>query len=195
MANAYDVALLSTDQLKLYSEIEQNVEDNVLTPNIIRAQEIEIQQILGTPLYQDILTKVSGSTLNAVETTLVRDYIFPCLVEYSVYYSMPSIWSKLENSSVVNKQPENNNVVDLAGLKYRRQDVKNSAEFLATRIVNFLCDQSNSFPLYTTSSNDLYPAHKIYDSGIVFDDYFERIPNAEIDFGKFYDRWWYNRYY
>lgn len=195
MVTAYDVALLSTDQLKLYSEIEQNVEDNVLTPNIIRAQQTEIQQILGTPLYQDILLKVSGGTMNAIETTLVRDYIFPCLVEYSVYYAMPSIWAQLNNASVLNKTPENTAVVDLKGLQYRRNDIKNSAEFLATRIVNFLCDQSNSFPLYTANSNDLYAAHKIYDSGIVFNDYYTRIPNADIDFGRFYDRWWYNRYY
>ena len=189
--NAYDVALLSVDQLKLYSEIEQNVEDNALTPNIIRAQEIEVQQILGTPLYKDILTKVSGGTLNAVETTLVRDYIFPCLVEYSVYYSMPSIWAKLENSSVVNKTPENTNTVDLKGLQYRRDDVKNSAEFLATRIINFLCDQSNSFPLYTASSNDLYPAKVMYDSGIVFDDVTAIPSGIPVDYGN---RWWYSRY-
>jgi len=191
MANAYDVALLSTDQLKLYSEIEQNVEDNTLTPNIIRAQEMEIQQILGTPLYKDILIKFSGGTLNSIETTLIRDYIFPCLVEYSVYYAMPSIWAKLENSSVVNKTPENNQVVDLKGLKYRRDDVKNSAEFLATRIINFLCDQSNSFPLYTASSNDLYPSRVAYDSGIVFNDTTSVPSGIPVDYGN---RWWYSRY-
>jgi hypothetical protein len=192
MATAYDVSLLSVDQLKLYSEIEHNVEDNVLTPNITRAQEIEIQQILGTPLYQDILNKVSGDTLNPIETTLVRDYIFPCLIEYSVFYAMPSIWAKLENSSVINKTPENSITLDLPGLKYRREDIKNSAEFLATRIINFLCDQSNSFPLYTSNSNDLYPAKNIYDSGIVFND-ITIIPNyIPVDFGN---RWWYSRYY
>jgi len=196
MPNAYDVALLSVDQLKLYTEIEQNVEDYILTPNIYRAQQMEIQQILGTPLYEDILTKVSGDTLNAVELTLVRDYIFPCLVEYALYYSLPSIWSKLENSSVINRNPENAQSVDLKSLQYRRNDIKNSAEFLATRIVNFLCDQSNSFPLYTSNSNDLYPAHRIYDSGIVFDDNLIYQPyNVDIDFGKYQDRWWYSRYY
>lgn len=191
MANAYDVALLSVEQLKLYSEIEKNVEDNVLTPNIIRAQEIEIQQILGTPLYQDILLKVSGSTLSSVETILVRDYIFPCLVEYSVFYAMPSIWAKLENSSVINKTPENTVTVDLKSLEYRRMDVKNSAQFLATRIINFLCDQSNSFPLYTADSNDLYPVRVMYESGIVFDDVTIFPSDISIDFG---DRWWYSRY-
>ena len=192
MATAYDVSLLSVDQLKLYSEIEHNVEDNVLTPNITRAQEIEIQQILGTPLYQDILNKVSGDTLNPIETTLVRDYIFPCLIEYSVFYAMPSIWAKLENSSVINKTPENSITLDLPGLKYRREDIKNSAEFLATRIINFLCDQSNSFPLYTADSNDLYPSRSSYDSGIVFND-ITIIPNyIPVDFGN---RWWYSRYY
>jgi len=131
--------------------------------------------------------------MNSVETILVRDYIFPCLVEYSVFYAMPSIWAKLENSSVVNKQPENNNVVDLKGLQYRRDDVKNSAEFLGTRIIRFLCDQSSkSFPLYTASSNDLYPARSIYDSGLVFSDN-SIIPNGiPVDYGS---RWWYNRYY
>ena len=192
MATAYDVSLLSVDQLKFYSEIEQNVEDNVLTPNIVRAQEIEIQQILGTPLYQDILTKVSGDTLNGPETILVRDYIFPCLIEYSVFYAMPSIWAKLENSSVINKTPENSITVDLPSLKYRREDIKNSAEFLATRIINFLCDQSNSFPLYTADSNDLYPSRMAYDSGIVFND-ITIIPNGiPLDFGN---RWWVSRYY
>jgi hypothetical protein len=169
---------------------------NVLTPNIIRAQEIEIQQILGTPLYQDILLKVSGNTLNSVETTLVRDYIFPCLVEYSVYYAMPSIWAKLENSSVINRNPENALSVDLPALKYRRGDIKNSAEFLGTRIVNFLCDQSNSFPLYTSNSNDLYATHRIYDSGLVFDDRYTLLPNGiDIDYGRLRDRWWFKRYY
>ncbi len=196
MPNAYDVTLLSVTQLKLYTEIEQNVEDYILMPNIMRAQQMEIQQILGTPLYEDILNKVSGDTLNPVETTLVRDYIFPCLVEYSLYYSLPSIWVKLENSSAINRNPENAQSVDLKSIQYRRNDIKNSAEFLATRIVNFLCDQSNSFPLYKSNSNDLYPAHNIYDTGIVFNDNYNSLPsNIDIDFGRLRDRWWYTRYY
>ena len=56
--------------------------------------------------------------------------------------------------------------------KYMREIVKNTAEYYATRLVDYLCNNNDLFPEYNTNSNgDLAPTKDTYFSGIVLDRY------------------------
>ncbi|MFM7088510.1 MAG: hypothetical protein ACKOW9_03185 [Candidatus Paceibacterota bacterium] len=167
-----DVQFLSVETLKQNTDIEANVDDKVLNTNIMLAQQIEVQQLLGQTLYTEIQQAVSGATLTTVQRTLLDGYILPYLQQMTIYYAMPSIWGKMRNSSVVTQQGENSQAVGLDELKYRRDIVKNNAEFLGQRLVNFIKLHLSDYPNYytATSTTDLHGRNNSYSGGLYLPD-------------------------
>ena len=64
--------------------------------------------------------------------------------------------------------------------------MKNLAEFWNQRVVNFLCENSTSFPLYNAVSDDMYPSGTQYDSDIYLDNRYTDLTFDELKFLKKY---------
>jgi hypothetical protein len=147
---------------------------------------VYIQDVLGTPLYNDLVNKVAtGVTFSTIEWELV-DLCSRALVYWTVYSALPSLYIKIRNAGVVKQQSENTQNADLSELKYLREEQKNLAEFYNTRIVNFLCDKSTQFPLYNAVSKDMYPSVKQYDSDMYIEDGISDLTYEELRFLKKY---------
>lgn len=65
--------------IKKIAYTNQNVDDTMITSVLIRVQDILIRPILGTTFYKRLLTAINTSDLNADESTLLNDYIFPVI--------------------------------------------------------------------------------------------------------------------
>ena len=167
-----DVQLLSVEKLKKNTDIEANVDDKVLNTNIMLAQRIEVQQLLGQTLYNEIQLAVSGNTLTTPQTTLIQGYIQPYLEQMTIYYALPSIWAKMRNSSLVTEQGENSNSVGLNELKFRRDIIKNNAQFLGQRLVAFINLNISDYPSYlqVNSNTDLLSRKTAYTGGLFIPD-------------------------
>ena len=74
--------LVSQTYLREQSLISDNVDFKLLTPIIRIVQTIDIQQLLGTNLYDKILTDVEATSLTGNYKTLVDDYVLPAMVYY-----------------------------------------------------------------------------------------------------------------
>ena len=68
------VLLISEVKLKNFTNINKNVDMDVLKAEVQIAQDIDLQTILGTKFYNHLLSQVSatGNTFNADETELVN---------------------------------------------------------------------------------------------------------------------------
>jgi hypothetical protein len=75
-----DVLLITKDDLFKYTQLSGNFDIDKITPFIKVAQDIEVQQLLGTVLYRKILTDVQNSTLTGNYLTLVSEYVQPMLI-------------------------------------------------------------------------------------------------------------------
>jgi hypothetical protein len=152
--------------LKEYSPVGKSVDVELLFPFVMNAQDIYSQDILGTPLYNDFVSKITNNTpLTQIEWQLM-DLVSRALVYWTVYSALPHIMLRMRNAGVVKTNAENTTNSDLTEMKYLREEMKNLAEFYNQRIVNFLCDNSNLFPLYDAVSKDIYPSNTQYDSDI-----------------------------
>ena len=67
MAN---VLFISEATLKAETVISENVDPKILIPTIKEAQNIYILPLLGTNLYNDLVTNVSANTLSSAYITL-----------------------------------------------------------------------------------------------------------------------------
>ena len=162
------VLLTSTYRLKRSTPIAENVDDDLLNPYIFKAQEVHIQQILGTDLYNRIMNDVISNSINGAYATLLNDYITPCLIEWTFYEVMPFISLKITNKTIGRGNAEYLAEGDLNDLKYLRQTVRDLAEFYGSRVIGYLKQYSNSFPEYNTNSglDKIIPNSSSYFSGI-----------------------------
>ena len=148
------VLLVSEQRLKQWTQLDDNVRMNEITPHILQAQDIYIQNSLGTLLYDRIKSGIVANDLNSDETTLLKDYIGPTLMQYALYLMLPSIKYKIANQGVLNGTSEETTPTTLDELKFLRQTILDTAEFYNKRLVKYFYDNPGMFPQYDAPGTD-----------------------------------------
>jgi radical SAM superfamily enzyme YgiQ (UPF0313 family) len=156
------VLFISENYVKNNSLIDENVDVRLILPSIRDSQELRIHPILGTPLYEDLKTKISGGTLTADDITLLDNYIAPSMLQWTMYECSASMLFKYRNKSVGTKSSENSQPIDFQDLQFLRDEWKNKAEERDKRLINYLCENDNLYPKYKEDSDDLYPKKTAY---------------------------------
>jgi hypothetical protein len=150
------VLLISEVRLKNFTNINKNVDMDVLKAEIQIAQDIDLQTILGTKFYNHLLSQVSstGNTFNAAETTLVNEYIQPFLTQQAYFQCIPQLMYRTMNRGIVEGTMENAASVDIETMKYLRTIQKQRADFYMTRLQDYLLigRGQNQFPDYVSQS-------------------------------------------
>ena len=123
MAN---VLFISEARLKSLTAVHENVEPDDLMPYVVQAQDIYLQDVLGTKFFQSLKTAVSTATLTAAETTLIEDYISPAIANYSLYLAIPTLNYKFKNKSILNPSSEESLNTGFDEMKYKRKCVRYS---------------------------------------------------------------------
>ena len=121
------VLFISENYVKNNSLIDENVDVRLILPSIRDSQELRIHPILGTPLYEDLKTKISGGTLTADDITLLDNYIAPSMLQWTMYECSASMLFKYRNKSVATKSSENSQPIDFQNLQFLRDEWKNKA--------------------------------------------------------------------
>ena len=70
-----DVFIISEENLRQFTDINNNVDSKLLKNAVREAQDIEIQRLLGTKLYNAILAKIQTNTLTGDYEYLVLQWV------------------------------------------------------------------------------------------------------------------------
>jgi hypothetical protein len=167
MANT--ALLVSEQRLKQWTQLDDNIRMNEITPFIIQAQDIYMQDTLGTKFYTRLKAGVIANDLTADEEQLLNEYIGPCLMQYSLYLMLPSIKYKIANQGILNGTSEETSPTTLDELQYLRQSTLNTAEFYNQRLLKFFRDNPSMFVDYQSPGiKGMYPnKDNAYFSGLV----------------------------
>jgi predicted glycosyl hydrolase (DUF1957 family) len=164
------VLFVNEDKLKSSTAINYNVDTAFLLPFLKIAQDKHLQIILGTKLYdklQNDIAGVDGATLTGLYKTLVDDYIQDAIIHYALVEALPFISFQIKNGSITQKNSENGTAATRQDVDYLVQKERDSAEFYGQRIVEYLCNDSSSFPEYSQNTGaDLNPISNAYYTGI-----------------------------
>ena len=150
------VLLVSEVKLKNFTNINKNVDMDVLKAEIQVAQDIDLQTILGAKFYHHLLAQVqsTGNTFNPDELILVNDYIAPYLIQTSYFNAMPQIMYRTMNRGIVQGTMESAQSIDIETMKYLRSIQKQRADWYAQRLLDYLLTGrgQNKFPDYLNAS-------------------------------------------
>lgn len=146
--------LVSEQRMKQWTQLDDNVRLNEITPHILQAQDIYLQNVLGTRLYDRLKAGVIAADLTANEQLLLKDYVGPTLMQYALYLMLPSIKYKIANQGILNGTSEETSPTTLDELKYIRQNTLDTAEFYSKRLTKYFFDNPNLFPEYQNPGTD-----------------------------------------
>ena len=148
----YNVLLISEQKLKDNTAINENVDSSELRFCIQQAQTIQIQETLGTNLYEKILSLVDNGNIslpaNSNYKSLLDNYIQPTLISYAYYLSLDNFWVKFINIGLVQNSSQQGQSVDLKTLQYLKSNAKNQAEFNDNLMRRHLIFRSALYPEY-----------------------------------------------
>ena len=159
---------ISATRLKKDSAIGGSVEDDLIMPYILLAQDMNILPILGTDLDAKLKADIQGGSLTGAYKTLVETYIQPALVQFSFVSLVPYLRLRFVNNAVVvmgaTDQSSSASYEDLEPVMNTATD---AAEFYRQRAIDYLRDNTSSFPEYSSNSgSDLDPTVNNYFAGI-----------------------------
>ena len=169
------VLLVTEERLKGYTAIDENVDPDELYPFALQAQDIHIQQSLGTKLYDRIKDDVeqfvkSGVPIDPDYKKLLDDYIVPTVVHYTYYLALPSIKYRTTNKGVLSGTSEVAQGISLDELQYLRNTIKQTAQFYDERLRDYLIQWNELYSEYNnyTSKDGMSPNRSTaYYTGLV----------------------------
>jgi hypothetical protein len=142
-----DVFIISEANLRQFTDLNNNVDSELLKNAIREAQDIELQRILGTKLYEAILDKIKTNTLSGDYQTLVLNWIQNALLYESYYYALEDIYLRPRNNGLLIPQGgENSTAADGTWYNRKRQSVENKKQFYEERLTNYLIQKQGNFP-------------------------------------------------
>ena len=132
-----------------------NVDEKLILPEILTAQDMYILPALGTGLYNRLQDGIDGNNLTAAETDLLDSYITNCLVYYVMSELPMGLSYQFYNKGVVRKSSENTDMPSAQDMIDVANRYKARAEFYKQRLVKFLRQSSTTtvFPLYNNPGN------------------------------------------
>lgn len=151
----YNVQLISEATLKKYSLINDNVDACYIAPAIQKAQDMGLQPLIGTYLYDKICTLVAEETIsstdNAAYKTLLDVYITPYLCQKVMSEIQIPLFAKIRNSGILNSTDQQTNNLTMQEVEWMKRNFDNDAAFYGQRMVEYLCTNSTSYPEYRTT--------------------------------------------
>lgn len=191
MAATFSYLFIDDQYLRDNSPLGKNVDVDLIYPFVKQAQDIHIQDILGTPLYVDleyrlfIGTTYSTPYFTSFEIDLI-EISAKALAYWTCYLALPHLAFQIRNLGLGQATSTDTNSSSLEELKYIRNEMQNLGDFWNQRIVNFICANNEQFPLYDAASDDLYPNIVGWDSDIYIEDTYRDLTLEEIKFLKKY---------
>lgn len=141
------------------SIIDGNVDTDKFIYFIKIAQQMHIQNYLGTSLYDRISADILNNTLSGNYLALVNDYIQPMLIHFAMVDYLPFASYELRNGGLFKHKSENSESPAKTEIDFLAQRHRNFAEFYTRRFIDYMSfNAASKFPKYwENQNNQMYP--------------------------------------
>ena len=161
------VLFISEQKLKDSTAVNLNVDVDILLPFVREAQKLYVETALGTDLSDYLKAEIVAGTLAGADKTLVDEYIGDMLPGYSLYHALPYLRFKVENGNVYSKTSETGTPLSTEEAQHLREEVLNTASYYRERMIDYIRNNTASFPTYSTNSGaDVSPSTENYYAGM-----------------------------
>jgi hypothetical protein len=173
-----NICFINVNTIKERSALHTNVDDKLILPEILTAQDMYLLPALGTALYNRLQTGIENNNLTADEVDLLDNFITNPLVYFTLSELPVGLSYQFYNKGLVRKtsdntdQPNMQDLIDVAS-RYRTR-----AEFYTQRLIKHLKQVSSTtnkfqeYVNYGTGVDIVKPERDAYQASIwLGDDY------------------------
>tara|TARA_R100001460_G_scaffold65204_3_gene105522 strand:- start:459 stop:959 length:501 start_codon:yes stop_codon:yes gene_type:complete len=153
---------ITRDDLVRNTFLSGNVDTDKFIQFIKIAQEVHIQQYLGTKLFDKISADIIAGSLSGTYQTLVNEYVQPMLIHYAMTEYLPFSAFTASNGGLFKKTSENGETATRDDISFLIEKERNLAEYYTRRFIDFMAFNQSSYPEYTSNTND--DIHPLKDS-------------------------------
>jgi len=149
---------VTREDIVKFTAINGNVDTDKFIQFVKIAQDIHIQNYLGTKLFNKINDAIVSNTLASPYTTLLSKYIKPMVIHFAMVEYLPFAAYTIANKGVYKHNSENSINAEKNEIDFLVEKERNIAEHYIKRFIDFMSYNQASFPEYYLNSNgDMFP--------------------------------------
>lgn len=149
---------VSRDEIVKFTALNGNIDVDNYIQWVKVAQDIHIQNYLGTKLFKKINDDIVAGTLAGNYLTLTNVYVKPMLIHWSMVEYLPFAAYTIANKGVYKHNSENSDTVSKEEVDFLVEKERSIAENYTRRFIDYMSFNNSLFPEYNTNSNaDVYP--------------------------------------
>ena len=149
---------VTREDIVKFTAMNGNVDTDKFIQFVKIAQDIHIQNYLGTKLFNKINDNIVAGTLESPYTTLLSKYIKPMVIHFAMVEYLPFAAYTIANKGVYKHNSENSINAEKNEIDFLVEKERNIAEHYTKRFIDFMSYNQASFPEYYLNSNgDMYP--------------------------------------
>lgn len=150
---------ITRKDLVKFTSVNGGVDTDKFIQYIKIAQDIHIQNYLGSDLFNKIEADIEGSTLAGDYLSLVTDYIKPMLIHWAMVEYLPFAAYTIANKGIYKHNSENSQNVEKDEVDFLMEKERNIAQYYTERFIEYMSfNASTKFPEYYSNANsDIYP--------------------------------------
>lgn len=172
--------LIGESLFKTLSPVAGTLDYDYVRPHVITAQDMRIQPVLGTNLYEALQDSIFTDTVSDEQKLLLEDYIAKAMVWHTLTEAMLFLLAKLSNSGIVQKSTAEEVGISFIDAKALKANAKVKAEFYTQRLIEYLIHNKSLFPQYSIVEDNDMPADTENTScGFIFDDTLEAVASGD----------------
>lgn len=145
-----EVLLISEDTIKSVTNMSDNMQGDYLLPAIQLAQDIDLEETIGTPLLEKIQELVLNNTIinadNSAYKTLLDKYIQPFLCYATIAHITVPVAFKIANAGILRTEDEKMYNVSATEVDRVKSHYQHIADTYKYRLQRYLIANYNKYP-------------------------------------------------
>ena len=153
-----EALLVTRNDIVKFTALNGNVDTDNFIQWVKVAQDIHIQNYLGTRLLERIKDDIIDDTLSGDYLNLVVDYVKPMLIHWAMVEYLPFAAYTIANKGVYKHNSENSTNVEKNEVDYLVEKERSIAQHYTERMIDYINFNISLFPEYNTNANgDMFP--------------------------------------
>ena len=154
-----EAILITRKDVVKFTAMNGNVDSDRFIQYIKIAQDVHVQNYLGTDLLESIQAKIIAGTLTGDYLSLVTDYVKPLLCHWAMVEYLPFAAYTIANKGVYKHSSENAENVSKEEVDFLVEKERTTAQYYTDRFIDYMSfNASSKFPEYYSNNNeDIFP--------------------------------------
>lgn len=153
-----EALFITRNDIVKFTALNGNVDTDKFIQFVKIAQDIHIQNYLGSKLFEKLQADIVANTLTGNYESLVETYVKPMLIHWAMVEYLPFAAYTIANKGVYKHSSENSENVDKNEVDYLLEKERSIAQHYTERFISYMSFNNDIFPEYRANvNNDMYP--------------------------------------